>query len=236
MGYILCIETATPTCSVALADNGTILFEKVSTEEMSHSAVLGVFVQEALEVLKAKEMRLDAVAVSAGPGSYTGLRIGASTAKGLCFGLDIPLISIPTLQILAAGAIRMNQGEPGFYCPMIDARRMEVYAAVFDEHLNELASTDAVIVEEDSFSAFLEKGHVFFFGNGAPKTQPIITASNAKCLDYPSPLAADMVPLAEQALAASAFEDTAYYEPFYLKEFVATIAKNKVLPSHPTKE
>lgn len=157
MACILCIETATPSCSVVLSNNGMIIFERVSDETMSHSAVLGVFVQEALRRLEKEKLILEAVAVSAGPGSYTGLRIGISTAKGLCFGFNIPLIGIPTLSILAAGAIRKNQGKPAFYCPMIDARRMEVYAAVYDERMNELLPTEAVIVDNDSFSTLLDR-------------------------------------------------------------------------------
>lgn len=232
MACILCIETATPSCSVALAKDGEVLFEKVSSEQMSHSAVLAVYIEEALSILKEKNLSLDAVAVSSGPGSYTGLRIGTSTAKGLCFGFDIPLISLSTLSVLTAGAIRITQGEKAFYCPMIDARRMEVYAAVYDEAMNELSETEAVIVDESSFASFLEQGKVYFFGNGAPKTASILTSANAQYIDYPSPIAAEMVAMAEKAYANSDFVDKAYFEPFYLKEFVATIAKNKVLPNN----
>lgn len=231
MACILCIETATPSCSVALAKDGEVLFEKVSSEQMSHSAVLAVYIEEALSILKEKNLSLDAVAVSSGPGSYTGLRIGTSTAKGLCFGFDIPLISLSTLSVLTAGAIRITQGEKAFYCPMIDARRMEVYAAVYDEAMNELSETEAVIVDENSFASFLEQGKVYFLGNGAPKTASILTSANAQYIDYPSPIAAEMVAMAEKAYANSNFVDKAYFEPFYLKEFVATIAKNKVLPN-----
>lgn len=230
MACILCIETATPSCSVALANNGTLIYEKKSAEAQSHSALLAVFVQEALDVLKVNDLQLDAVAVSSGPGSYTGLRIGTSTAKGLCFGLDIPLIAIPTLEILAQGAIRENHGEAAYYCPMIDARRMEVYAAVYDEQMNELTGTEAVIIDENSYSSFLEQRKVYFLGNGAPKTTALIQSPRAYFMDYPYPIAAEMVPVAEKLYAGASFEDTAYFEPFYLKEFVATVAKNKVIP------
>ncbi|MBP3517895.1 MAG: tRNA (adenosine(37)-N6)-threonylcarbamoyltransferase complex dimerization subunit type 1 TsaB [Parabacteroides sp.] len=235
MSCILNIETSTSVCSVALSADGEVLFEKASFDGPSHAALLGVFVEEALVVLKGQGRKLDAVAVSSGPGSYTGLRIGVSVAKGLCFGFGIPLIGIHTLDILAASVCRGDSqngpvcSAPMFYCPMLDARRMEVYAALYDTSLNPIREIRADIVEADTYAAYLEKGTVCFFGNGASKCKSVITSPNAFFLDDIHPLAVNMIPLAEQALAAGQVEDTAYFEPFYLKEFQATVAKNKVL-------
>ncbi|WP_298554976.1 tRNA (adenosine(37)-N6)-threonylcarbamoyltransferase complex dimerization subunit type 1 TsaB [uncultured Parabacteroides sp.] len=230
MSCILSIETSTSVCSVALSMDGEVLFEKASFDGPSHAALLGVFVEEALSVLKEKGGKLDAVAVSSGPGSYTGLRIGVSVAKGLCFGFGIPLIGIHTLDIMAATVIRQDKAATGcLYCAMLDARRMEVYAAIYDSSLKLVRETTADIVEADSYSPYLEKGKICFFGNGAAKCKSVITSPNAIFIEDIHPLAVNMVPLAEQAFAAGRFEDTAYFEPFYLKEFQATIAKNKVL-------
>ena len=196
---ILNLETSTSVCSVALAAGEEVLFEKAAFEGPSHAALLGTFVSEALAALKKTGKTLDAVAVSSGPGSYTGLRIGVSLAKGLCFGLDIPLIAVPTLDCLASQAIRQNGGaSDGLYCPMLDARRMEVYAALYDR-------------------------------NGAEKCKSLLTAPNACFIDSVSPLATGMIPLSLRAFAVRRFENVAYFEPFYLKEFQATVAKNKVL-------
>lgn len=230
MSCILNIDTSTLVCSLALSADGEILFEKTSFDGPSHAALLGVYVEEALAVLKAKALTLDAVAVSSGPGSYTGLRIGVSVAKGLCFGYGIPLIGIPTLDILAATAIQQRpQPTGGLYCAMLDARRMEVYATIYDAGLNTVRATSADIVDEHTYSAYLEKETVCFFGNGAEKCRDVITSPNAVFIDGIHPLAINMVPLTEKAFAEGKFEDTAYFEPFYLKEFQATVAKNKVL-------
>lgn len=169
------------------------------------------------------------MAVSSGPGSYTGLRIGASAAKGVCFGLNVPLIAIKTLEILTTSAIRLNNKKDCLYCPMIDARRMEVYAAVFDNCLNEIRTTQADVVTADTYASFLKDREVCFFGNGAAKCQETIDSENAVFLPNVQPLASEMVLLAEQAFNEKQFENVAYYDPFYLKEFHATIAKNKVL-------
>ena len=230
MSCILSIETSTSVCSVALSMDGEVLFEKASFDGPSHAALLGVFIEEALSVLKGKGKKLDAVAVSSGPGSYTGLRIGVSVAKGLCFGFGIPLIGIHTLDIMAATAIKENKSAADcLYCAMLDARRMEVYAAIYDSSLKLVRETTADIVEADTYSPYLEKGKICFFGNGAAKCKSVITSPNAIFIEDIHPLAVNMIPLAEQAFAAGQFEDTAYFEPFYLKEFQATIAKNKVL-------
>lgn len=230
MSCILNIETSTSVCSVALSDSGEVLFEKTSFEGPSHAALLGVYVEEALAVMKDKGLKLDAVAVSSGPGSYTGLRIGVSVAKGLCFGYGIPLISVHTLEILTVAALeKQENASDRLYCAMLDARRMEVYAAVYDANLKTVRETAADIVDADTYAGYLEKGKVCFFGNGAAKCREVITSPDALFIDDVHPLAVNMVPLAEKAFAESRFEDVAYFEPFYLKEFQATIAKNKVL-------
>lgn len=230
MSCILNIETSTPVCSIALSAEGVVLFEKTSFDGPSHAALLGVYVEEALAVIKERGLKLDAVAVSSGPGSYTGLRIGVSVAKGLCFGFGIPLIGIPTLRIMASRLVGQS-GETAdrLYCSMLDARRMEVYAAIYDASLSEVRQTTADIVDADTYSTFLAEGNVCFFGNGAAKCKEVITSANATFMDDIHPLAIDMVPLADSAFAANRFENVAYFEPFYLKEFQATVAKNKVL-------
>lgn len=230
MSCILNIETSTSVCSVALSADGEVLFEKSSFEGPSHAALLGVYVEEAIAVTKEKGLKLDAVAVSSGPGSYTGLRIGVSVAKGLCFGYGIPLISIPTLEVLAVAALeQQNNASDCLYCAMLDARRMEVYAAIYDVNLKTVRETSADIVDADTYASWLEKGKVCFFGNGAAKCREVIVSPNALFIDNIHPLAINMVTLSEKAFAESKFEDVAYFEPFYLKEFQATIAKNKVL-------
>lgn len=227
---LLHIETSTTVCSVALSQNGRILFDHVSYEGPSHATLAGVYVEEALKVVKEQQARLEAVAVSSGPGSYTGLRIGASLAKGLCFGYSIPLIAVPTLEILAHTAIQTHAADSGaLYCPMIDARRMEVYSALYDARLEEVRSTEAEVITAESYAAYLDKNEVCFFGDGAAKCRALITSDNALFIDDIHPLAVNMIPLAEKKYQNGDFVDAAYYEPFYLKEFQATVARNKVL-------
>lgn len=227
---ILCIETSTTVCSVALAAGGNVIFEKVSYDGPSHAALLGVFVEEALRVMKGQEASLDAVAVSCGPGSYTGLRIGVSLAKGICFGYGVPLIAIPTLKLLAYTAIQTHKlDSSALYCALLDARRMEVYAAIYDADLSVVRDTVAEIVTADTYASVLLNNEVAFFGNGASKCKEVIQSPNACFLEDIHPLAVNMVPLAVASYEKSDFVDAAYYEPFYLKEFQATIAKNKVL-------
>jgi len=232
MACILNIETSTHVCSAALSSDGVVLYEKVSYEGQAHASLLGVYVEEALQVMQQKGMKLDAVAVSSGPGSYTGLRIGVSVAKGLCFGLEIPLISIHTLDLLASTAIRKHAEEDSLYCPMLDARRMEVYAAIYDAELNQVRAAGADIVTDETYAAWLNRGKVCFFGNGSAKCSQVIVSPNATFLEGIDPLAVNMIPLSEKAFAEKRFEDVAYFEPFYLKEFQATVAKNKVLGVH----
>ena len=230
MSCILNIETSTTVCSIALSVEGKILLNKESFNGPSHAALLGIYVEEALKIMKSEGLCLEAVAVSSGPGSYTGLRIGVSVAKGLCFGYGIPLIGIPTLEVLTVAALKQQHAEKhSFYCAMLDARRMEVYAAIYDVDLKEVRTTSADIVDADTYASYLEKGKVCFFGNGAAKCREVIASPNAVFMDDIHPLAVNMIPLSEKAFAEGQFEDVAYFEPFYLKEFQATIAKNKVL-------
>jgi tRNA threonylcarbamoyladenosine biosynthesis protein TsaB len=227
--HILSIETATSVCSVAVSEDEKVIYEKVNSEGPSHASLLGVFVQEALDLLKEKSIRLDAVAVSSGPGSYTGLRIGVSQAKGLCYGLAIPLIAVDTLKVMAMSVLsKMSIGPDDLLCPMIDARRMEVYAEIYDSQLHVVRPVAADIVDENSYNELLSKRKIWFFGNGASKCKESLTNGNAAFLPDIFPSAAGMAKLAVEAYSKKAFADAAYYEPFYLKEFVATTPKNKV--------
>ncbi len=230
MPNIIHIETSTSVCSVALSSDGVVKCHFENFDGPSHATLLGVYVKQLMEFARDKELTVDAVAVSSGPGSYTGLRIGVSEAKGLCFGLGVPLISVPTLELLTCAAMFRNFFEEEvLYCPMIDARRMEVYSAVYDNALNCVGAVGAYIIDENSFADFLENHKVVFFGDGSTKCQSVITHPNAIFVDKVVPLATDMLALAERAYRNGKFEDVAYFEPFYLKEFVATTPKNKVL-------
>lgn len=230
MACIIHIETATNVCSVAVSQGDELIFYKEETEGPSHARLLGVFVEEAIKYIKGKGLKPDAVAVSSGPGSYTGLRIGVSEAKGLCYGLNIPLIAIETLEIMTHQVIKENTFDPSvMFCPMIDARRMEVYDTIFDSNLTKQKETTADIVDENTFDEWLANNRIVFFGNGADKCREVISSANAIFLDNIYPRAKDMIPLALKAYSSKNFVDTAYYEPFYLKDFVATTPKNKVL-------
>lgn len=232
MPCILNIETATEVCSVSVAKEGQIVFEKENTTGPSHAVLLGQFVDEAVKFVRGEGFTLDAVAVSCGPGSYTGLRIGVSEAKGLCYGLSIPLIALETLKILAVNVLKRDLiGEDTLLCPMIDARRMEVYDTILNHNLDTLRKVSADIIDEYSFSEFIQKQQIAFFGNGAAKCKDILPSDNAVFIDGVYPRARDMVELAIEAYNKKDFVDVAYFEPFYLKEFVATTPKNKVLPS-----
>ena len=223
---ILHIETSTNICSIAISENGQCIFTKSDSEGMNHAALLSVFIAEAMEFLKSVSKNIDAVAVSSGPGSYTGLRIGVSTAKGLCYGLDIPLIAVSTLEILTANALLTAEAATNtLFCPMIDARRMEVYAAFYNQEGIIQREISADIIDENSYSAILENHSVYFFGNGAEKCKTTLTHPNAKFIDGMYPLAQNMIALAEKAYAEKKFVDVAYFEPFYLKEFYTTAAK-----------
>lgn len=193
---------------------------------MNHAALLSVFIAEAMEFLKLPSKKLDAIAVSSGPGSYTGLRIGVSTAKGLCYGLDIPLIAVSTLEVLTANALQIAETTADvLFCPMIDARRMEVYAAFYNADGIIQREISADIIDENSYSEILTSNRVYFFGNGAEKCKTTLTHPNARFIDGMYPLAQNMIVLAEKAYAEKKFVDVAYFEPFYLKEFYTTAAK-----------
>ncbi len=228
MCTLLAIETSTPVCSCVLSCDGKILINKENYEGRSHASLVGLFVHEIMEHVRKQDILLDAIAISSGPGSYTGLRIGVSEAKGLSYGLGIPMIAIPTARIMAS-MMREKVDEGMLLCPMIDARRMEVYATFFDRSLHVVRETSADIVDGNSYKALLEKQRILFFGNGAEKCRSVITHPNALFVDDVHPLASEMVPLAEEAFAEKTFVDVAYFEPFYLKEFVATIPKNKII-------
>lgn len=230
MPTILNIETSTVPCSVALTRDGGVEFHKEAYEGPSHAKNLGPFVEEALSFAKKKNYTIDAVSVSCGPGSYTGLRIGVSEAKGLCFGLNVPLIALNTLQIMTCSVIFGGSfPEDALFCPMIDARRMEVYAAIYDLGLGVVKPVSADIIDENSYKEILDRQPVYFFGDGASKCKSVLTHPNARFIDSVLPVAYDMLALSEVAYRREDFKDVAYFEPFYLKEFVATTPKNKVL-------
>lgn len=224
---ILSIETSTKVCSVALSSDEELVYRKEEYNGPSHAVLLGQFVQDAVRYARDNRLKPDAVAVSAGPGSYTGLRIGVSEAKGLCFGWNIPLIAVPTLQVIAAQAVGDGY-DADYYCPMIDARRMEVYAAVYNRHLEEIRPVSADIVTADSYLDFLSKGKVLFFGDGAAKCSEVISSKNATFVENIHPLAANMASMALESYKNKNYQDVAYFEPFYLKEFQATTPKNKI--------
>jgi tRNA threonylcarbamoyladenosine biosynthesis protein TsaB len=229
MACLLLVETSTKACSLVLAVDGKPVFDRISLDEASHASRLGVFASEAVKQARANRFSIEAVAVSAGPGSYTGLRIGISEAKGLCYGFGIPLISIPTLKIMASQAVHRSPFTVHpLYCPMIDARRMEVFSALYDSNLNEIRPVQAEIITENSYKEYLEKGQVVFFGTGADKCRTVIQSPHAVFEENIYPQAKAMIPLAEEAFEKKEFVDVAYFEPFYLKEFQATIPKNKV--------
>lgn len=230
MACLLNIETSTIACSIAVSSDSKIVYKREELNGPSHASLLGVFVNDAITFIRKNELTLDAVAVSCGPGSYTGLRIGVSEAKGLCFGLDLPLIAINTLLIMAAKVVKSKSLQEGvLLCPMIDARRMEVYTGIYNQDLMLIRDIQADIVDENSYRELLENHKIAFFGNGAEKCKEYLLHDNAIFLDNIYPLASDMIDLAERSLQDNSFVDVAYFEPFYLKEFVATTPKNKVL-------
>lgn len=229
MSCILHIETSTEVCSVSVSQDGASIFSKEDYKGLSHAVALGVFVDEALSFADNHAIPLDAVAVSCGPGSYTGLRIGVSMAKGICCGRNIPLIGLPTLEVMSVPVLLSEElPEDALLCPMIDARRMEVYAAIYDRALNVKRAIGADIIDEHSYAEFLEKHPVYFFGNGSGKCREKLVHPNAHFIEDIHPLAKWMFPLAEKAMAKQDFKDVAYFEPFYLKEFVASTPKKLI--------
>lgn len=239
MALILHIESATQVCSVALSQSGELIGLRESTDKNVHSSLITVFIDELMKAAGLTYPSLDAVAVSQGPGSYTGLRIGVSTAKGICYALEKPLIAIGTLESIASG-MKSSQGTPSqisgtpslkiLFCPMIDARRMEVYSALFDSNMVPVREVRAEIINEDSFSEYFKDHIIFFAGDGSDKCQPVLGHhENARFLKNFYPSAKYMIDLAESKFNRSEFENVAYFEPFYLKDFIPGIPRVKGL-------
>ena len=229
MRRIILIETSTALCSTALAIDGRIAESRESREPRAHAAMTAVFVSQMLDSQGLKAADCDAVCVSAGPGSYTGLRVGSSTAKGLCFASGRPLLAVGTLEVLAWQAVCDGLLPEGcrHIVPLVDARRMEVYTAVFSTEMRRLDDVRPMVVDGDSFADILAEGPVLFIGDGAEKCSQVISSPNARFVQA-CPRAASMLKPAEKALAARDFKDTAYFEPFYLKQFQATVSKKKI--------
>ena len=226
MSCILHIETSTNVCSVAVSEDGQCIFSKEDFNGPNHAVVLGSFVDEALSFADSHAIPVDAVAVSSGPGSYTGLRIGVSMAKGICYGHGIKLLSVPTLKLMCVPILLREMIEDAaLLCPMLDARRMEVYAAIFDRSLREIRPTQADIVDENTYKVLLDRQPIYFFGNGAEKCKEVIRHPNARCLADIHHLAKWMMPLAERKMMNGEYEDVAYFVPYYLKDFVAKMPK-----------
>ena len=223
MARILLIETSTSVLSVALAQDGTVVSERVCTEPRMQASLTAPLVKEVLDQAGLTAKDCNAVCVSSGPGSYTGLRVGVSTAKGLAFGANIPLLSMCTLDIL----VDSIEDRPSFIVPMIDARRMEVYTAVYSADGQRLTEVEAKVVDPDSFAEYLAQGEVLFVGDGALKCKDVIGHPNARFQEA-FPLARDMAKGARKAFEEGKFENLAYFEPFYLKDFIATVSKKNL--------
>jgi tRNA threonylcarbamoyladenosine biosynthesis protein TsaB len=222
--YILNIETATTNCSVSISKNGeTVALKEDNDKNYSHAERLHVYIDAVLKEVNITSNDLKAIAVSKGPGSYTGLRIGVSAAKGLCFALDTPLISTPTLHALA----HQVKIDNGVIVAMLDARRMEVYSVIYDSDYNQIRETEAQILDENAFAEYLKKGKVYFIGNGVEKSKTIINHPNAVFIEDKLPSSNDMSLLAYNKYKISDTEDVAYFEPYYLKDFVALKPKSK---------
>ena len=222
MTYILNIETATTNCSVSLAKEGTVIGLKEDNNlSYSHAERLHVYIDEVLKTANVSKNQLSAIAISKGPGSYTGLRIGVSAAKGLCYALSLPLISIPTLEALAHQVENPN----GVVVAMLDARRLEVYSAIYDSNFQETRTTEAEIITSESYRELLESSAVYFIGNGVAKTKALITHQNAHFIENKLPSAQQMCALSFDKFKSNTFEDVAYFEPFYLKDFIAIPSK-----------
>lgn len=231
MAVILNIETSTNVCSVALTAEGMILHHREDFEGRNHAALLSGFIKSCLDFIADKELKLDAVAVSMGPGSYTGLRIGLSEAKGLAYALDIPLIGVSTLELIATRVMfsTLDIDPDTIFVPMIDARRMEVYTAAYDFALSELMTPRPLIIDGDSYADLIATGRpLLLFGNGSAKCADVIKARNVTIVPDVDPLAVDMIALAERAYSTRNFLDLAYSVPEYLKDFVATRPKKLI--------
>lgn len=230
MSCILHIETSTSVCSVAVSQDGLCVFSKEDHSGPNHAERLGTFVDEALSFVDGQPVALDAVAVSCGPGSYTGLRIGVSMAKGICYGRGLKLLAVPTLELLCVPVLLEHDEieDNALLCPMIDARRMEVYAGIYDRALNPVREVGADVVDASTYREYLDARPVYFFGNGAAKCMEAIAHPNARLIDGIEPLARWMFPLAEKRMANGVVEDVAYFVPFYLKDFVAKTPRKLV--------
>ena len=232
MATILSIETSTDVCSVALTSEGQVLDHSENYEGQTHATLLSQYVQQALQYARTREVPIDAIAVSIGPGSYTGLRIGLSEAKGLAFGLSVPLIGVNTLQLLAVSAMfnHFIDEERLLYVPMIDARRMEVYTAAYTPALEALVEPQAMILDEHSFKNLLDEGYTLVaIGNGSDKAREVLKHDRMRFIAGVKPVALEMMALAEKAFREQQFIDVAYSTPLYLKEFQATKPKNPIL-------
>lgn len=218
MAILLNLETATTNCSVSISkDDQIIALKENNAENYSHSEQLHIFIKEALQEASLSFSDIDAVSISKGPGSYTGLRIGVSAAKGLCFSLDVPLISIPTLESMAR-QVELQAGE--MVIPVLDARRMEVYSCVYDADYQEIRETRAEIIDEGSFAEYASASKVYLIGSGAEKCRGVLEHPNFQFEETIVPSAREMAPLAFKKFQAKQFEDVAYFEPYYLKDFV----------------
>ncbi len=235
MSKILLIESGTNVCSVAIAIDGNVAGLRESADERAHAAQLTVFIDQLVRQIGISVKQLDAVVVSKGPGSYTGLRIGISAAKGICYAAEIPLISISSLDSMTQGAYikyksLIEKSSIDYFCPMIDARRMEVYTAMYDKFFKKIKEVEALVINDLTFKKQLNNRRILFFGNGANKCQEVINHPNAFFIDDFLPSAQFMIPLALESLSNQRFEDVAYFEPYYLKDFVATKSlKNLIL-------
>jgi tRNA threonylcarbamoyladenosine biosynthesis protein TsaB len=231
LALILNLETATKVCSVSLANNGEVISIEEYFGEYAHAEKLTFFIEKVCKDAGVELSELSAVAVSKGPGSYTGLRIGVSAAKGISYSLDIPLIAVDTLKHMSVSALdKITEIKKDFLlCPMIDARRMEVYCALFNHKLNNIKEVSAEIISEDSFFNFLNQSQIYFFGDGAEKCKNVLEKNpNAIFLDNIHPSSASMAILAQEQFDRKQFEDVAYFEPFYLKDFITTFPKSKI--------
>ena len=230
MATILNIETSTEVCSVALTQDGGVLEHHENYDGPSHATLLNVYINDVLQYARTRELTIDAIAVSMGPGSYTGLRIGLSEAKGLAFGLGVPLIGINTLRLMTTSVMFSEfLDDDVLYAPMIDARRMEVYTAVYDQRLDEVLEPQSMIIDAQSFVDLLQRRKILFFGNGSDKVAEVLHHENAMFKQGVKPVACDMLALAEKAYRERDFIDVAYSTPLYLKEFQATKSRKKVL-------
>lgn len=225
MAFILNIETSTTVCSVSLSKGGNLISFKEINNGYTHAENLHVFIEEVIKEASITLKDLNAVAVSKGPGSYTGLRIGVSAAKGLAYSLNIPLIALDTLEIMTNSILVKERA--AIYCPMVDARRMEVYTAVYDHDLIQLKNTEALIVDESSISQFSSYPKIYFFGDGMEKCKMVLSAlKNAEFIETILPGAKAMCDLSYKKFTAKSFEDVAYFEPFYLKDFLILTKKS----------